>query len=83
MRRIRNSTVITNGEMQKIWQKTLRAPLKENLMTLNCLEYEYSSASNLLWVWRRVHLYIVLSLYGLFKTPNIAEQATPKRRYLY
>lgn len=37
MRRIRNSTVITNGEQQKIWLKMVRAPLKENLLTFHTI----------------------------------------------
>jgi len=37
MRRIRNSIVITNGEQQKIWQKTVWAPLKVNLLNFHII----------------------------------------------
>jgi hypothetical protein len=76
MRRIRNSAVITNG-MGSAERKSPDFPhdIHKNC-PLNCLEYEYSCSLKLTPC---TFVYCPCALWTV-QTPNIAEQATPKRQ---
>ena len=89
----KNSTVIMNGELQKIWQKTVRAPLRKK----NCW---ISTPSTLILSFKLLRIWILLQIQTSLnmttrtlvycpctlwtvQTRNNAEQATLKCRYLY